>query len=260
MVRVCILNTMAAIGALAIRLQPQSGEVVMKAGCLFALVLTIACAGQDAPVTAADVRAAMEAEMRGQSDAWGSLRAHDGAIRSVLPPAPDRTSVSPEPVSVAALLHKIPKKAKRAFEEALKLSEAGDIEGAVSKLTDALRLDPDFAQAHNNLGAQYFRLDRLDEAAAAFERSLALDPVSAAVHANLAAVEVRRHNLRQAETSLRRALAISSTNPRARYLLGLVLSEWPETQAEAIQHLEAAAPRLPAAKEALTKLRAFLAR
>ena len=52
----------------------------------------------------------------------------------------------------------------------------------------ALRLDPDYAQAHNNLGALLYLAGRREEAADHFRRTIALRPDNIEARTNLAAL------------------------------------------------------------------------
>jgi len=65
---------------------------------------------------------------------------------------------------------------------------------ALDYYRQAVQLKPDFADAWNNLGSCYGRLERHQEAAAAFEKAVAADPGN----------ERARKNLEQARRSLRR--------------------------------------------------------
>ena len=50
---------------------------------------------------------------------------------------------------------------------------------------EALRLEPDSAEAHNGLGVALASLGRLDEAVGHFEQALRLDPANADARRNL---------------------------------------------------------------------------
>ena len=65
---------------------------------------------------------------------------------------------------------------------------------AIDYYRQAVKLKPDLADAWNNLGSCYGRLERHQEAAAAFEKAVAADPGN----------ERARKNLEQARRSLRR--------------------------------------------------------
>jgi tetratricopeptide (TPR) repeat protein len=52
----------------------------------------------------------------------------------------------------------------------------GSLAKAVEHLTQALKLDPQFAPAHNNLGVALQRLGKFKEAQTHFARALQIDP------------------------------------------------------------------------------------
>ena len=52
----------------------------------------------------------------------------------------------------------------------------GKLEEAEARLTGAIKLSPEYAEAHNNLGIVLLNLGKLEEAEACFEQSIALAP------------------------------------------------------------------------------------
>jgi tetratricopeptide (TPR) repeat protein len=65
-------------------------------------------------------------------------------------------------------------------------SSRHDSESAIGFLLEALRLDPDWAKARNNLGVQLMRLDRVEEALAAYDEALRYAPDHASSRFNRA--------------------------------------------------------------------------
>jgi tetratricopeptide (TPR) repeat protein len=61
----------------------------------------------------------------------------------------------------------------------------GRTEEAIDALRAAVGIDPDFADAHNNLGFAYLKATRYPEAAVHLERALAIEPENQAARANL---------------------------------------------------------------------------
>jgi len=171
------------------------------------------------------------------------------------------TSPSPRPatssgpiVSVGHLRHRVPKSANKAYERASKFARANDVGRAAMELESAIALDPEFGEAHAELGVQYARLGRYREAEAEFLRTTELIPYDPLPHTNLAWVELQFRDLAAAERSLRCAIQLSPANAMASMLLGLVLLGAPETQAEGIRHLEYDARTIPDAELILNKL------
>ncbi|MBW4495156.1 MAG: tetratricopeptide repeat protein [Oscillatoria princeps RMCB-10] len=78
------------------------------------------------------------------------------------------------------------------FQEGKLLKQQGDLERAAGYFRSAIRLQPDFAAAHNNLGNTLQALGKLDEAVACFQEAIRLKPNLAVAHCNLAAVRQMR--------------------------------------------------------------------
>ena len=63
------------------------------------------------------------------------------------------------------------------FNSALKKSEAGDIQGAIADYTEAIRLNPNYAKAHNKRGITHGRnLRDYPAAKADFDRAIEINP------------------------------------------------------------------------------------
>ena len=65
------------------------------------------------------------------------------------------------------------------------LGDRGQLPKAVEHYLEALRLKPDYAEAHSNLGSALKDEGDLDEAIACFDRAMALKPGDAWIHSNL---------------------------------------------------------------------------
>jgi protein O-mannosyl-transferase len=86
------------------------------------------------------------------------------------------------------------------------LAKSGKAEAAIAHFEEALRLKPDYVDAHNNLGVVLASAGRVQEAILHFEAALRIDPTSLDAHVNL----------------------------------GIALSALPGRRPEAIRHFEAA--------------------
>jgi predicted Zn-dependent protease len=173
-----------------------------------------------------------------------------GPIEIQIPEVP---RVKPVDGTIAAntLGHHPPKKALREMGAAIR---AGDSPGALEHLQLAIRIDPDFSEAHTNLGAQYARAGQYEAAYVEFETVLKLGPKGAAQYYNLAVVELAMNRVETAEHDLRRALLIDSRHSLSNYLLGKLLAGQPEHYEEAVRRLKFAAPDVPKANLELARL------
>lgn len=118
-------------------------------------------------------------------------------------------------VSVRELQHPVPKKARDAARQAARYSEEHNTAKAIEKLEQAVRIDPLFREAQTNLGAQYIRSGRLDEAVPHFQKAFEAGPPDAITCANLAWVYIHLRQFRDAEAMARKALELDPGNPKA---------------------------------------------
>jgi tetratricopeptide (TPR) repeat protein len=150
-------------------------------------------------------------------------------------------------VSVQELQRKIPSKAKKELEKSRKSAQKNDITGAIDHLKKALQIDPDFMEAHNNLGVLYMNANRPEDALAEFRAALKLDPGSAFANSNVAAVLITLKRYPEAEQAARQSLKLDPTRDKAHFALGLSLEAQGRKLDEALGHLLMAAPKLPGA-------------
>ena len=163
-------------------------------------------------------------------------------------------------ISTLTLRHKIPKSARRAFDRAAKCSSRRNYQAAAAELEKAVTIDPDFVEARANLGAQYVRLGRINDAGRELQRVLERDSNIAEVHTNLVLVFLQQNNDRLAVTHGRIAVTLAPSSCPAHFNLGLALGRSPSTLPESLEQLRIAAQRLPAARLELTRLEMLLSR
>jgi tetratricopeptide (TPR) repeat protein len=97
-------------------------------------------------------------------------------------------------------------------------------EEAIRFLTVAAALRSDSPGVYLNLGLALWRINRLDEAAAAFQKARALDDHYAAAHMDLGMVLLAQGRLDEAITACRRAIALKPQVAQAHYILGNALT------------------------------------
>jgi len=141
-----------------------------------------------------------------------------------LPDAPDLDSFPPPPkpisgvVSVHELEHPIPAKALRAAYHAQKFSKKHKIAKAIEELQKAIRIAPYYRDAYCNLGVQYARTGRLEDARAEFQKAIEIGPPAALIYADLALTFSEIGNRQQAAFYARKALEIDPGDSIARAL------------------------------------------
>jgi tetratricopeptide (TPR) repeat protein len=124
-------------------------------------------------------------------------------------------------VSAADSAQGIPASARKAFDEARKLTDKGDFDSAIVKLNKAIAIYPDYVTARNSLGVQYLKQKHLPEAAEQFRIILKKDPKYFDAHLNLGIVLVEQRQFDQATDELGQAVSLDSTNPAAHLFWGI---------------------------------------
>ena len=137
--------------------------------------------------------------------------------------------------------------------------EPGRLADAIRHLQQAVRINPQSAPSHTDLGTAYAKADRLDDAIAEYRAALRIDPDLATPHNNLGATLSRiPGKSAEAESEFQAALRINPDDAEARnnlnktkqsetadkadaeYNQGLALAKTPGRMSEAIAHFEAA--------------------
>jgi tetratricopeptide (TPR) repeat protein len=106
----------------------------------------------------------------------------------------------------------------------LALAGQGRIDEAIAKYSEALRLKPDFPEAHLNLGVALARQGRIDEAIAQYSRALRLKPDFLEAHLNLGVALARQGRIDEAIAQYSQALRIKPDYPEAHLNLGVALA------------------------------------
>jgi tetratricopeptide (TPR) repeat protein len=139
----------------------------------------------------------------------------------VLPdqPAPIvHAAASPKAVSVHDLL--IPEKALKEVQRSQKAFDAGDFRASNQHLEKALRIYPDLAQAHYDMGSNYLRLHEYDKALPEFQQYVLSLPDHAQGHYGLSVALFLMHRYTESESSARRALELEPNLIEYRYIVG----------------------------------------
>jgi len=128
-------------------------------------------------------------------------------------------------VSVAELRQAVPDPAKKQYELGLKAVAKGDVSSAINYFQQAITIYPEYLAARNDLGAQYLKLKRIDEAEKDFQTVLEHDPKNFNAQFNLGLVRIERKDYSDAISQLNRAIVIDSTRGVAWLWIGVALLE-----------------------------------
>jgi len=119
------------------------------------------------------------------------------------------------------------------FEDYRVFSNYGVILMGFSKLKEAvfcyrkaIKLNPDFAEAHFNLGNLMRKLGKLKEAKISYLKAIEINPNFANAHCNLGTLLRDLGNLHQAEVSFRKAIEINPNNAIFHSNLGGILKNF----------------------------------
>jgi tetratricopeptide (TPR) repeat protein len=165
-----------------------------------------------------------------------------------------RTQPAGGTISIKELMHPPSKKAVQAFASARQFADSAQYARAAEELEKAVRISPDFAQAHTNLGVQYFRLHRYEEAVAESRRAIELSSPTPRDQVNLAVALWALNRRDEALDAVRTALALDSGFVQAHFVLGSLEVGDPATLADGLRHLERAAGEIPAAAASLARI------
>ncbi|MCA1592032.1 MAG: tetratricopeptide repeat protein [Acidobacteria bacterium] len=131
------------------------------------------------------------------------------------------------------------------YTSALLATDRDDLDAAIKDLQEALRRDPTFFSAWQDLGVAYMKLRRWNEAVVTFNELSRLRPdaVDAAYLQALSLFNAGR--VEEAEREARRALRLNAGAVEAHTLLGVILASRGNANAEAIEALSQAAALNP---------------
>ncbi|MCP4625161.1 MAG: tetratricopeptide repeat protein [bacterium] len=105
------------------------------------------------------------------------------------------------------------------------LSRLGNLDAGIYHFDETLRLDPKNLKALNNMGVARALQGRYGQAANYFEAALEQNPRDADIHYNLAIALKNKGNLDNAAKHFARVLALNPRHEEAHYNLGLLLKE-----------------------------------
>ena len=140
-------------------------------------------------------------------------------------------------VSFQELRHKVPGAAQSEMNKACKARLKHKDDDEILHLRNAVRIDPEYVAARNNLAISLVGKDPVS-AVAQLEQAIKIDPHRVVLFHNLALAYLVGDNLEAAERAARHAIDLDATATRTRVLLGILLVLQHKHNAEALADLE----------------------
>lgn len=91
------------------------------------------------------------------------------------------------------------------YDEAHKMKEEGNLEGAVAKLQEILEIDPQHSLSHSALAVHLQRLGKPEEAIAHAKKVVELDPTDSFAYTQLSVISQRCGLIQEAEDAMAKA-------------------------------------------------------
>jgi tetratricopeptide (TPR) repeat protein len=137
-----------------------------------------------------------------------------------LPQHDTETTYKPGTISVAEAAQNIPKQARKAYEQGMKLQKENQAEKALAQFNQALELYPDYFQALTERANLRMSRNQLTEAATDLERSLQLNDKYVPTLRGLGYCQLQQKQFEAAVGNLERAFALEPNVPLTLLLLG----------------------------------------
>jgi tetratricopeptide (TPR) repeat protein len=164
-----------------------------------------------------------------------------------LPETSNATRPSQGPVSISQLLHKPPAAAKKAFEKAEQADAKGNRQQAEELFRQAISIDPQFADAFNELGTIQAARGDFPQAIESFQKAIDAAPEHPTALANLSIVLAKSARYDEAAIVARHALRLMPGSGKIRYILASSLLIAKGESDEVLADLERSASEVPLA-------------
>ncbi len=113
-------------------------------------------------------------------------------------------------------------KAALLYKESIQLLNDGKVDKAVEAAKEAIKADPEYAEAYEQLGDALFKKKQYDEAMSAYNSALKINPLSHLAKTGLGLTLLKKGDASGAETVLKEALRSNPYPSMNHYALGLV--------------------------------------
>jgi tetratricopeptide (TPR) repeat protein len=135
----------------------------------------------------------------------------------------------------------------RAYDKGRHAAGQGNGQQAITYFLQALALDPQFAGAHNDLGALYLTRGEWSQAVEQFQKTIDLALDHRLALSNLSIALIRMNRFREAGEAARRTLELEPGQARAHLILAATLLARAGDSGEVLAHLERASAEIPRA-------------
>lgn len=142
----------------------------------------------------------------------------------------------------------IPTKALKEFQRSQKSFQAGNVPSACAHLEKALRIYPNFVEAHNNLAGAYVYMREYERAAEQLRLVIAINPNVDVPYNNLSFALFSLGRYSEGEEVARHALQLNPLGNTANYNLGRALAAQKQYSVEAVEVLGLASKTIPQAR------------
>jgi len=164
-----------------------------------------------------------------------------------LPQSSRVSSTADSTVSVHQLAHKVPPQARKAFDKGEQAESKGDHQLAAEMFRQAVSIDPEFADAFNELGAVDVAQGDLARAIEDFQRAIDVAPEHRLALANMSIVLAKMRRFAEAADVARRALRVMPGSGTIRYVLATSQLFVSGDNDEVLDNLERSAGEIPLA-------------
>lgn len=156
-------------------------------------------------------------------------------------------------MTVQELQQRTTSKARGSFLDAKMAAQHGQHAHAIKLFEKALRMDPLFADARNDLAVELILTGKAEGAIDQLRQLIQTDPHFLMGYTNLAAILCDQQKYSDAEAVLRRALSVDPASAKASLLLGIALYGEGKRDAETRGVLETAATSIAGAGKLLNE-------
>jgi tetratricopeptide (TPR) repeat protein len=147
--------------------------------------------------------------------------------------APGFAGEDPDLADVSTMTKTYPKKAVQEYEKGLEENKKGATDKAIAHFEEAIKIAPDFYPALNNLGVAYVKIQKYDEAEAAYRHAREVNPKAQQPALNMGMLYITEADLHRSEgreiygqyldnamDSLDVAIKLNPRSAAAHYFLG----------------------------------------